>query len=76
MLRHRSFLLAPLHLAYPHNNTLSEALMYKALILVGTLMLTVSCGELEQIGSTLDEVVAAAHSKDAELNAAVADRFE
>ena len=50
--------------------------MYKALILLGTLLLTVSCGELEQIGSTLDEVVATAHSKDAELNAAVADRFE
>ena len=50
--------------------------MYKALILLSTVMLTVSCGELEQIGSTLDEVGAAAHSKDAELNAAVAERFE
>ena len=49
--------------------------MYKALLLLSTLILLVGCSELERIGSILDEVVVAAHSKDVELNAAVADKF-
>lgn len=50
--------------------------MYKALLLISIVVLSTSCSELEQIGNTLDEVVVAAHSKDVELNAAVADKFE